>query len=264
VARELRVVVSGTGKMGRQVAQALAADAGFCHAAYVDALQPSAELDGVPVFHDAHECVEQSRPDLVIDFTNANWTPQLVEAALPRGVRLVIGTTGLGAEFVARLGDACAEKRVGAVVASNFALSAVLMMEFARQAARFFDAVEIIELHHDQKVDAPSGTAKTTAEMMLAARGRPFNHPETEKFTVEGARGGELGGIAIHSVRLPGLVAHQEVIFGAVGQALTIRQDSTGRDSYMPGVLLAARRVMELDHLVLGLDQLLELNGSAR
>ena len=133
------------------------------------------------------------------------------------------------------------------------------MMEFARQAARYFDNVEIIELHHDQKVDAPSGTARTTAEMMLEARGKPFTHPETEKFTVEGSRGGDLGGIAIHSVRLPGLVAHQEVIFGSLGQTLTLRQDSTGRDSYMPGVILAARRVMALDHLVIGLDKLLDL-----
>jgi 4-hydroxy-tetrahydrodipicolinate reductase len=133
------------------------------------------------------------------------------------------------------------------------------MMHFARQAARFFDNAEIIELHHDQKVDAPSGTAKTTAELMRAARKGPFVHPSTEKETIPGTRGGELGGIAIHSVRLPGLVAHQEVIFGGLGQTLTIRHDSTGRDSFMPGVVAAARAVMGLDHLVVGLDALLGL-----
>jgi len=142
-------------------------------------------------------------------------------------------------------------------IAANFAIGAVLMMHFAAQAARFFDNAEIIELHHDQKVDAPSGTAKTTAELMRAARKDPFVHPLTEKETVPGTRGGELGGIAIHSVRLPGLVAHQEVIFGGLGQTLTIRHDSTGRDSFMPGVIAATRAVMGIDHLVVGLDELL-------
>jgi 4-hydroxy-tetrahydrodipicolinate reductase len=256
---EIRAAVSGSGKMGRQVAAALLTEPGISPVAYIDALQKAPSLDGLLVFHDAGRCLDEAKPDLVIDFTNADWTPHLADAALVRRIRLVIGTTGLSHEFVESLRQRCAAERVGAVVASNFALSAVLMMQFAREAARFFDSAEIIELHHDQKVDAPSGTAKTTAEMMVEARGRPFVHPETEKFTVEGARGGELGGIAIHSVRLPGLVAHQEVIFGAVGQTLTIRQDSTGRESYMPGVLLAARKVLELDHLVVGLDELLGL-----
>ena len=198
--------------------------------------------------------------DVVVDFTNAVWTPALAEVAMARGVRLVIGTTGLSSAFVERLATDCAERKVGGLVASNFALSAVLMMEFAKQAARLFDHAEIIELHHNQKVDAPSGTAKTTAEMMLLARGRDFEHADTERFTVDGARGGDLGGIAIHSVRLPGLVAHQEVIFGSLGQTLTIRQDSTGRDSFMPGVLLAVRKVMHLDRLVVGLDGILGLD----
>jgi 4-hydroxy-tetrahydrodipicolinate reductase len=258
---ELRAVVSGSGKMGRQVAAALLAEPGITPVAYLDPLQTAATLDGIVVYSDAGRCFDDFRPDLVVDFTNADWTPVLTAAAVERGVRLVIGTTGLSKEYVGSLEAACRAKGVGGVVASNFALSAVLMMEFARQAGRYFDNVEIIELHHDQKVDAPSGTAKTTAELMLEARGRPFTHPETERFTVEGARGGNLGGVTIHSVRLPGLVAHQEVIFGGLGQTLTIRQDSTGRESYMPGVLLAAKRVIELDHLVLGLDKLLDMGG---
>jgi 4-hydroxy-tetrahydrodipicolinate reductase len=152
-----------------------------------------------------------------------------------------------------------AERKLGVVVAANFAVGAVLMMHFARQAARFFENAEIIELHHDQKVDAPSGTAKATAELMRAAREKPFVYPPTEKETIPGARGAEYGGIAIHSVRLPGLVAHQEVIFGGLGQTLTIRHDTTGRDSFMPGVIVAARAVMDLDHLVTGLDALFGL-----
>lgn len=256
----LRVVISGTGKMGRQVAQAVAADPGMEGVAYVDGLATVTELDGLPVYTDPAFCFSETKPDVCIDFTNAAWTPGLAAAALNSGVRLVIGTTGLSDEFMSWLETETRTRKIGAVVAANFAIGAVLMMHFAKQAARFFDNAEIIELHHDQKVDAPSGTAKTTAELMRAARKDPFVYPKTEKETVPGARGAELGGIAIHSVRLPGLVAHQEVIFGGLGQTLTIRHDTTGRDSFMPGVLAAARAVMELDHLVVGLDSLFGLD----
>ncbi|MCK9518269.1 MAG: 4-hydroxy-tetrahydrodipicolinate reductase, partial [Dehalococcoidia bacterium] len=232
----LRVVVSGSGKMGRQVAQAVADAPDMDAVAYVDGLATVSELDGLPVYTDPAFCFSETRPDVCIDFTNASWTPGLVAAAVHDRVRLVIGTTGLSDEFVAWLEAESRERKVGAVVAANFAIGAVLMMHFAKQAARFFDNAEIVELHHNQKVDAPSGTAKTTAELMRAARKDPFVYPPTEKETIPGARGAELGGIAIHSVRLPGLVAHQEVIFGGLGQTLTIRHDTTGRDSFMPGV----------------------------
>ena len=256
---DLRVVVSGTGKMGRQVAATVTAVDGMTPVAYADALVTADEVDGLPVYRDAAACFAAAAADVVVDFTNAAWTPGLCEAAIAHGVRPVIGTTGLSAEFMRWLESETAARKVGGFVASNFAISAVLMMYFARQASRFFDNAEIIELHHDQKVDAPSGTAKTTAELMRAERKDPFVFPVTEKETIPGTRGGELGGIAIHSVRLPGLVAHQEVIFGAIGQTLTIRQDSTGRESYMPGVVAAVRAVMGLDHLVVGLDKLFGL-----
>lgn len=255
----IRVAISGSGKMGRQVGQAVAAADGLEAVAYVDALAAGSEIDGLPLFKDAGVCLGETRPDVVIDFTNAAWTPLLAAAAIPRGVRLVVGTTALSGEFMAWLESECTARKTGTVVAANFAIGAVLMMHFARKAARFFDNAEIIELHHDQKVDAPSGTARTTAEMMRAAREVPFVHPPTEKETVPGARGAELGGIAIHSVRLPGLVAHQEVIFGGLGQTLTIRHDTTGRESFMPGVVAATRAVMGLEHLVVGLDTLFGL-----
>ena len=133
-------------------------------------------------------------------------------------------------------------------------------MYFARQAARFFDHAEIIELHHAGKVDAPSGTAKTTAEQMVEARGEPFERVEAEVQTVPGTRGGELGGVTLHSVRLPGLVAHQEVLLGGLGQTLSLRHDSTGRDSFMPGVLAAVKAVREAEGLVVGLDELFGLD----
>jgi 4-hydroxy-tetrahydrodipicolinate reductase len=256
---DTRVVVSGTGRMGREVGAAVSAEPGLSLVAYLDGLAGGDECGGSPLFADPAYCFEDSRPDVVIDFTNAAWTPALCEAALARGVRPVIGTTGLPPEFVDWLEREAAARKLGAVVASNFAIGAVLMMHFARQAARFFESAEIIELHHDQKVDAPSGTAKTTAEMMLAERGSPFRRVEAEKEVVPGTRGGEVGGVSIHSVRLPGLVAHQEVIFGGLGQTLSIRHDSTGRELYMPGVLLAVREVMGLDRLVRGLDRLLGL-----
>jgi 4-hydroxy-tetrahydrodipicolinate reductase len=243
--------------MGRQVGAAVAAEPGLTVAGYVDALAVATECDGLPVCREAPAAIADLRPDVIVDFTNAAWTPVVADAAVAAGVRLVIGTTGLSPEFIADLEGKCAAKRLGAVVAPNFAIGAVLMMQFARQAARFFESAEIIELHHDQKVDAPSGTAKATAEMMRAERENAFAHNEADKQTLPGTRGGELGGVAIHSVRLPGLVAHQEVIFGGLGQTLTIRHDSTGRDSFMPGVLLAAKAVMELDHLVVGLEGLL-------
>lgn len=256
---DTRVVISGTGKMGQQVAGAVQAEPGLHAVAFVDGLATAPDCGGLPVYTHAATCLEETRADVVIDFSNASWTPHLCEAALPLGVRPVIGTTGLPAEFLTWLERETRARGVGAFVASNFAIGAVLMMHFARQAARFFDNAEIIELHHDQKVDAPSGTAKTTAELMRAARQSAFTHPRTEKETITGTRGGELGGIAIHSVRLPGLVAHQEVIFGGLGQTLTIRHDSTGRDSFMPGVIAATKAVLTLDHLIVGMDELMGL-----
>jgi 4-hydroxy-tetrahydrodipicolinate reductase len=256
---ELRVVVSGAGKMGRQVAAAVAAEEGMAPVAFLDGLATTGRVDHLPVYSDIATCFGDREPDVVIDFTNAAWTPGMAQAAMERHIPLVIGTTGLPEDFLPWLGKEAEARKVGAVVAANFAIGAVLMMYFARQAARFFDNAEIIELHHDQKVDAPSGTAKTTAQLMRAARETAFTYPATEKETIPGARGAELGGIAIHSVRLPGLVAHQEVIFGGLGQTLTIRHDTTGRESFMPGVVMAVREVMKLDHLAVGLDALFGL-----
>jgi 4-hydroxy-tetrahydrodipicolinate reductase len=200
-----------------------------------------------------------TKPDAIIDFSNAAWTPLVADAALERGVRLVIGTTGLPESWLDQLSARCRDRGVGAVVAANFAIGAVLMIHMAKIAARFFDAAEIIELHHDKKVDAPSGTALTTAQEMLAARGKPFDRNEPEKQTLANSRAAHIDGVTIHSVRLPGLVAHQEVVFGGLGQTLTIRHDTTGRDSFIPGVLLATREVMERRELVRGLASLVGL-----
>jgi len=260
----IRVVVSGSGKMGRAIADALDAAVGI---EPVGVLEKFADADTftlasglvLPMTSDPDVALGDLKPDVVIDFTNLAWTPVVAEAAMKHNVRPVIGTSGLSDAFVSQLSAQCRERHLGGVVAANFAIGAVLMMHMAKIAARFFDEAEIIELHHDQKVDAPSGTAIATAQGMLEARGRPFdrNVPDTE--TIPGPREAALDGVTIHSVRLRGLVAHQEVLFGGLGQTLSIRHDTTGRDAFMPGILLATREVIRRDELIVGLDALIGL-----
>ena len=262
----IRIVVSGTGNMGREVLAAVTREADLEPVGVLEKFSSDEEIslpDGsssVPLSADIPSLLDRARPDVIIDFTNAEWTPHVTRAALDRSVRLVIGTTGLPDRWLDELEAGCRERGVGAVVAANFAIGAVLMIHLAKVAGRFFDAAEIIELHHDRKVDAPSGTALTTARGILAARGKPFERNVPEKETLAGTRAGEVDGITIHSVRLPGLVAHQEVIFGGQGQTLTIRHDTTGRESFIPGVLLATREVMRRSELVRGLEALVGLD----
>jgi 4-hydroxy-tetrahydrodipicolinate reductase len=261
----IRVVVSGTGNMGREVLAAVEREPDLEPAGVLEKFSSEGEtaLPGgsgsVPISPEPARLLDRARADVIIDFTNAAWTPQVAPAALDRGVRLVIGTTGLPDAWLDELAKRCKERGVGAVIAPNFAIGAVLMIHLAKLAARFFDAAEIIELHHDRKVDAPSGTALTTARAIAAARGRPFERNVPEKETVRGTRAGEVEGVTIHSVRLPGLVAHQEVLFGGLGQTLSIRHDTTGRDSFVPGILLATREVMQRKELVRGLEALVGL-----
>ena len=260
----IRVVVSGTGNVGREVLAAVDAEADLTPVGVLEKFSSEEEIalpggGTVPLSADPPALLEQAKPDVVIDFTNAEWTPLVAEAALDQGARLVIGTTALPDSWVDELEQRCRERGIGAVIASNFAIGAVLMIHFAKIAGRFFDAAEIIELHHDGKVDAPSGTALTTARAIVRARGEPFDRNVPERETLPGTRAGAIDGVTIHSVRLPGLVAHQEVIFGGLGQTLTIRHDTIGRESFMPGVLLATREVIGRKELVRGLDTLVGL-----
>lgn len=259
-------MISGSGNMGREVLRAAAAEPDLEPVAVVDLFATEDHIalpDGtgeVPFGTSPAALIARTNPDVIVDFTNADWTPKLAREALDAGVRLVIGTTGLSDDFVTELGGECSRRGVGTVLAPNFALGAVLMQHMARLASRYYQNAEIIEMHHDQKVDAPSGTSLATARGMAEAREGPFAQPPTHKQTLPGTRGGETGGITIHSVRLPGLVAHQEVIFGGRGETLTIRHDSMGRESFMPGVVLAIREVMERKELVVGLEALLGLS----
>ncbi len=258
----IRVLVSGSGKMGREILATLSREPDLEPVGAVDALSSGDTIampDGgtLPLGTDAAAIIAATKPDVIIDFTNAEWTPKLTPPALDAGVRLIIGTSGLPDDFVSHLGEECHKRSLGAVVASNFAVGAVLMQQMARMAAPFYEFTEIIELHHDQKVDAPSGTAIATAKLMSEARKGSFTRPGTQRENLPGTRGGELDGATIHSVRLPGFVAHQEVIFGGPGETLTIRHDSTSRESFMPGILLATREVMSRTELVVGLEKLL-------
>jgi 4-hydroxy-tetrahydrodipicolinate reductase len=264
----IRVAVSGSGTMGTTVVAAVEGDDEMQVVGLVEPLvELSAEAgefvaasgERYPLHADPAALFAAASPDVVVDFTNAQFTPRLIDAALDAAVRPVVGTSGVTGETIEALRARCASEQRGAVVAANFALGAVMLMHLAEVAAPYFDAAEIIELHHDGKVDAPSGTALETARLMREARGRDFDHREPELTHIDGTRGGADGGVGIHSVRLPGFVAHQEVIFGGVGQTLSLRHDSTGRDSFMPGVLLAIREVMQRQELVVGLDALIGL-----
>lgn len=265
MSERLRVAVSGTGSMGRTMLAAVCGEPDIEPVGVIEGLaQPGVieRPDGrgaLPLASDPAALAEW-RPDVVVDFTTGTWAPRVAFAALDAGAAPVIGTTGLPDGFAQELDRRARARGLGACIAPNFALGAVLLMHLARIAAPYFDEVEIIELHHDRKVDAPSGTALATLRGMLEARsGRPFVRPGTERETLAGTRGGAEGGVSVHSVRLQGLVAHQEVIFGALGQTLTLRHDTTSRDSFVPGVLLAVRQVRGRAGLALGLDALLGL-----
>jgi 4-hydroxy-tetrahydrodipicolinate reductase len=259
-----KVLVSGSGKMGREVLEAVCREPDMDAVGCVDLLTtenyiPIRGGDLIPFGNDTAAMIGRVRPDIIVDFTNADWTPRLAKDALEAGVRLVIGTSGLSEAFVKEL-EADANKRgVGVLVAPNFAMGAVLMEVMARLASRYYAAAEIIEMHHDQKIDAPSGTSLATARAMAEGRGQPFTSPAAKKQTIAGTRGGQQNGVTIHSVRLPGLIAHQEIIFGAPGELLTIRHDTMHRESFMPGVILAVREVMKRTTFTYGLDRLLEL-----
>lgn len=261
----IKVVVQGaSGRIGQEAVKAVCQEPDMELVGVVD-LQESGEFftlpDGsgkIPFSSSLDDILAGCRPDVLVDFSVAKAVMPAVRLAVGRGVNLVIGTTGLGADELGEIGRLATAKGVGAVVAPNFALGAILMTHLAKIAAKYFDYAEIIELHHHRKVDAPSGTALSTARAMTEARGKPFLQiPGDDKKS--DSRGMNVGGVPVHSVRLPGLMAHQEVLFGASGQTLRIRHDTINRECYMPGVMLAIKKVVKQKGLVYGLDTLLDL-----
>jgi len=217
------------------------------------------DSSGTVPFSDSLESILSScQTDVVVDFTIAQATMPAVRTAAEHGVNMVIGTTGLTTDDIKEIERLAKAHQVGAVVAPNFALGAVLMIHLAKVAARYFDFAEIIELHHHLKADSPSGTALATTKAMAQARGKPFSIPQGK---TSDSRGEQVEGITIHSVRLPGLLAHQEVLLGGPGQTLSIRHDTISRECYMPGVMLAVKEVVKHKGLIYGLDTLLGLQG---
>ena len=253
----IKVLVNGAlGRMGRTVVAAVNADSELELVGVVDAF--AGEVGGLTVETNLDAALKKFSPDVMVDFTRPDVVFENVMTALANKVSPVVGTTGLSDVDREKIRAAAEENHTPAFIAPNFALGAVLMMLLARKAAKYMPEVEIIELHHDKKLDAPSGTAELTAKMISQVRApHKQGHPD-EKERLAHVRGAEVDGIRIHSVRLPGLVAHQEVIFGGLGQTLTIRHDSMGRESFMPGVLLACKKVLGLKGLTVGLDKILD------
>ncbi len=237
---KIRIAIAGvTGKMGLEATRTISLDPRFevC-AGLIRNMGQAQDLNMTfPLFDDPASLIEETKPDIWLDLTDAKSVILHIDLAIDFGIRPIVGATGYQQSDIKRWDYACKDKKIGGIACPNFAIGALLMMRFASEAAKFFKKAEIIELHHDGKKDAPSGTAKRTAEEMAR----------------------ELSGseVPIHSVRLPGLVAHQEVLFGGVGEVLTIRHDSLSRQSFMSGILVACEHVSRLEGMVYGLENLL-------
>ncbi len=242
----VRVLVNGAfGRMGQVAVQAIGT-------------APELELAGkIGRTDDLKSAIRENTPDVVLDLTTATVVFANTMTIIAEGVRPVIGTSGLLQKQIAEVRQLCDQQRLGALVVPNFSISAILMMKYAQNAAKYLPHVEIIELHHNGKEDSPSGSALRTAELIAESRREtPLSAQQHE--VIPGGRGANYQGIPIHSIRLPGLVAHQEVLFGGSGQTLTIRCDMTSRDSFVPGICLACKEVMLLDTLCYGLEHVMQ------
>jgi len=266
MAGKIKVIVTGAlGKMGLETVKAVIKDGELELVGVVDTKAKGETISGVTgmsnydmqIDKDLDQLIDRVKPDVMIDFTNPQAVFNNSKTALNKQITCVVGTTGLNEIEIKQLEKLSTDKKVGIAIIPNFAIGAVLMMKFAREAARYFPDVEIIELHHDQKMDAPSGTSIKTAEMINQNRVSrpPKNIREFEK--IAGSRGGDVNQVRIHSVRLPGLIAHQEVIFGGVGQSLKIRHDSYDRVGFMQGVIMVVKKMVGTTGLVYGMENLL-------
>lgn len=256
----IKVLVNGAlGRMGGEVVKKVTAEADLTIAAVVDIKPGTITVDDQvhTVSTDLAAAIDESKPDVVVDFTRPDVVMSNLRKILSMGVRAVVGTTGFSDADLKEVDALAKANNTAVLIAPNFALGAVVMMKLACEAAKYFPQVEIIEKHHDKKLDAPSGTAIITAQKISEVRAKMHQgHPE-EKETMPGARGADYEGMRIHSVRLPGYVASQEVIFGGQGEVLRISTEPINRECYMPGVALGCRKILERQGLVYGLDKLL-------
>ncbi len=261
----VKIILAGPrGKMGSEALNMIHNEDKFQLVACID--KPNSELPDftstteVPVYSNATQCFTEVEADVYIDLTIPEVGFPHTKQALEHNIRAVVGTSGFTSEQIQELTTIANENKVGCIIAPNFALGAVLMMLFSKMAATYFPDVEIIEKHHDNKIDAPSGTATKTIEMIQQTRQtKQQGHPD-EYEIMQGARGAECDGMRVHSMRLPGLVAHQEVIFGGTSELLTIKHDSFHRESFMNGLKLAVNEVLPLQTLVYGLENVMDIN----
>ena len=260
----INVVVHGVmGKMGQQVLETVTNTLGMqpVGAADITASQGTIALpDGlgeIPISGSLGDVLDGA--DVVVDFTSAEGALSVLRAAAPRGVNIVIGSTGITEAIYQEAESLANEHEIGAIIAPNFAMGAVLMIHLAKQASRFFDYADLTEMHHEAKIDSPSGTALAIANAALEGKPEGFIAPQSEKELIVGARGATHEGISVHSARMPGRVAHHELVFGALGQTFTIRHDSVNRESFMPGVVLAINEVVNRKGLTIGLDKIMGL-----
>ncbi|RKD72833.1 dihydrodipicolinate reductase [Sinobaca qinghaiensis] len=264
--KHIRIAIAGPrGNMGTEAVKLTDRTEHFELCAVIDSKNNGSRLKDiagmpavdVPVYTDINQCFQENTIDVLIDLTNPETGRKHLEASLAHGVSPVVGTTGFTEADIEKLSREAEQKQIGVVIAPNFAIGAVLMMKFAKMAAAYMPDVEIMEMHHDRKLDAPSGTAIKTAELIKENRASRRQGHENETESLAGARGADIDGMKIHSVRLPGLVAHQQVMFGGAGQTLTIKHDSINRESFMPGVQLAVEHVVEHKELVYGLENIM-------
>lgn len=255
---KIRVAVAGgLGRMGQETVKTVLAEDDMELVGIADVRGEGRQLYSYHVYPDLKQMLKECRPQVIVDFTVPSAVMENTLTAMEQGVIPVVGTTGLTDADLVTLEREADKKGIGVAVIPNFAIGAVLMMKMAKEAAKYLPQVEIIELHHDQKIDVPSGTAIKTAHLISQARTNNLTPCPDENVKITGCRGGEIDGIHIHSVRLPGLVAHQEVLFGGKGQLLTIRHDSFNRESFMPGVLVAIRAMIGKKGLIYGLENLI-------
>lgn len=261
----IKVAVHGVlGRVGQEVLRAVCANTEMQAVGAVDIKAKSKKLalpngTEIPLCDDIAALLSSTKPDVMVDFTVYKAAMPAIRIAANNKVNMVIGTTGFTGQDLDEIDRLCRDNKIGAVVASNFALGAILMIHMAKIAAKYFDYAEIIEKHHEKKADAPSGTALSTARAMIQARGKGFTSTPVEKETLAGTRGGNIDGISIHSMRLPGYMADQDIIFGSLGQTLKISHRTISREAFMPGVVMAIKHVNENKGLIVGLDKLLGL-----
>ena len=259
----IKVVVHGAlGKMGRQVLDSLCAEEDMSPVAACDSLAETdvfviSETTSVPLSRSITDVLLNAQ--VVVDFTNAEGAARVIREAASSGVNVVVGSTGLTDKLIEEAGQLAEEHHVGIVIAPNFAVGAALLTHLANQAAPFFDYADLTETHHEAKIDAPSGTAISLVNSIIDGKGGEFIAPVAKHETVPGTRGGVQGGVTIHSARLPGRIAHPELIFAADGQTLTLRHDSINRESFMPGVMMAIRHTINEVGLTVGLDKVMGL-----